>query len=438
MRTPLARAALLYLLAAILLAGCSTEEERTTVTHVRVLSNGATVYAHENRASDVVSVQAWVRDGALFESADEAGMAYLLASAMFDQSEARSAGEVKVSIEKLGGSISPMCRHDYAQHMVVVPAMHFDTAAEILVEGFRNPVFDPARVERVKERIVRDLPSLERRWMDQAYLLCLEELFGEHPYSRLPQGDPATLAGITAEDLAARHRDRYVAQNLVMVVSGSVAAPEAADRIEDLVSSMEPGERAEPAAEPITWPVASRRRIERADVTKAYQVAAFPGPSVTDEDSITMDVLLIVLERGRSSRLNRIVREEHGLVQSIGAGWYTQLHPSPLFVWMEASPEKIEEAEEAVVEVLGTLAEEPVSERELEKAKTILEAATLFDHETAEMQAFYYGYWSSIGGIEFADQYFDRLQEVTAEEIREAAARHFSSGVHVTAAIIPE
>ncbi len=438
MRTPLARAAVLSLLAVFLLAGCSSEVERTTATHVRVLPNGVTVYAHENRASDVVSVQAWVRDGALFESSDEAGIACLLANAMFDQSEAAGPGEIKISVEKLGGYVSPMCRHDYAQHVVVVPAAHFDSAAAILVEGLLHPLFDRVRVQRVKERIIRDLSSLERRWMDQAYLLCLDELFGDHPYSRLPQGSAETLAGITSEDLAARHRDRYVASNLVMVVSGSVPSVAAADRIEELVSSAGPGERAEPAAEPIAWPTASRRRIERADVTKAYQVTAFPGPSVTDEDSITMDVLLIVLERGRSSRLNRIVREEHGLVQSIGAGWYTQLQPSPLFVWMEASPDKIEEAEQAVVNVLSGLAEEPVSEHELEKAKTILEAATLFDHETAEKQAFYYGYWSSIGGTEFADQYFDRLQEVTAEEIQAAAARHFSSGVHVTAAILPE
>jgi zinc protease len=438
MTSPLARATIVFLAAALLLAGCSPEAERTEVTHVRVLANGATVYTHENRASDVVSVQAWIRDGALFERREEAGIAYLLASSMYDESEAHAQGEIKVSIEKLGGSISPMCRHDYAEHVVVVPAVHFDAATEILVEGLRHPVFDEARVERVKERIIRDFPSLERRWMDQAYLLCLEELFGDHPYSRLPQGTPETLAGITAEDLAARHAERYVAKNLVMVVSGSVPSRAAADRIEELISSVPPGERAEPAADPIVWPSTSRRRIETADVAKAYQVAAFPGPSVTDEDSITMDVLLIVLERGRSSRLSRIVREELGLVQSIGAGWYTQLHPSPLFVWMEASPDKIEEAEEAVVRVLAGLAEEPVAEDELEKAKTILEAATLFDHETAEMQGFYYGYWSSIGGTEFADTYFDRLQEVTAAEIQESAARHFSSGVHVTAAIVPE
>jgi zinc protease len=438
MESPLARAAVLSLMAATLLAGCSGEVERTAVTRVRVLPNGVTVYAHENWASDVVSVQAWIRDGALFESSDKAGIAFLLANAMFDESAARGPGEIKVSIEKLGGDMSPMCRHDYAEQMVVVPAVHFDAATDILVEGLLHPVFDEARVERVKDRIIRDLPSLERRWMDQAYFLCLEELFGDHPYGRLPQGCPVTLAGITAEDLAARHRERYVGKNLVMVVSGSVPADAAVERIETLVAPLDPGERARPAADPIVWPTASRRRIERADVTKAYQVAAFPGPSVTDEDSITMDVLLIVLERGRSSRLNRVVREERGLVQSIGAGWYTQLQPSPLFVWMEAAPEKITEAEQAVVDVLAGLAEEPVTEHELTKAKTILEAATLFDHETAEMQAFYYGYWSSIGGIEFADRYFDRLQEVTAEEIQRAAARYFGSGAHVTAAILPE
>lgn len=438
MRPPLARAAALSVLAATLLVGCSRETQRTTTTRVRVLPNGVTVYARENRASDIVSVQAWIRDGALFEAPDEVSAACLLSHAMFDQSEARGPGEIKVSFEKLGGYLSAMCRHDYVQYVAVVPATHFDSAAEMLVEGLLHPVFDPARVDRARERIIRDLPSLERRWMDQAYLLCLEELFGDHPYSRLPQGSPDPLAGITAEDLAARHRDRYVASNLVMVVSGSVPSDVAVDRIEELVSSIAPGELAEPAAEPIVWPTASRSRIERADVKKAYQVVAFPGPMVTDEDSIAMDVLLIILERGRSSRLNRVVKEELGLVHSIGAGWYTQLHPSPMFVWMEAAPEQIEAAELAVVELMSGFSEAPVTERELEKAKTILEAATLFDHQTAEMQGFYYGYWSSIGGIEFADAYFDRLQEVTAEEVHEAADRHFGSGVHVTAAILPE
>jgi zinc protease len=438
MRTPLARAAILFLLTAFMLAGCSPEAQRTTTTHVRVLDNGVTVYTNENRASDVVSVQAWVRDGALFEAQEDAGIAYLLSQAILDESEARGPGEIRVSIEKLGGFVSPMCRHDYVQLDVVVPAAHFDTAADILVEGLLHPVFDEARVERVKERIVRDLPSLERRWMDQAYLLCLEELFGDHPYSRLPQGSPESLARVTAEDLAARHRDRYVAQNLVMVVSGSIPSGVASDRIVELVSSVPAGERARPASEPLAWPTESRRRIERAEVNKAYQVVALPGPTVTDEHSVTMDVLLIVLQAGRSSRLNRIVREEKGLVQSIGAGWYTQLHPSPMFVWMEARPDDIEAAEQAVVDVLTDFAVQPVTEHELEKAKTILEAGILFDHETAERQAFYYGYWSSIGGIEFADRYFDRLQEVTAAEIQEAAARHFRSAAHVTAAILPE
>jgi zinc protease len=438
MKTPLARAAALFLMTVAFVVGCSGEAERAAVTRVRVLPNGVTVFAHENRASDVVSVQAWVRDGALFESSDQAGIAFLLANAMYDESETRGSGELKIAIEKLGGDMSPICRHDYAEETVVVPAAHFDVASDILVEGLLHPVFDEARVERVKDRIITDLPSLERRWMDQAYMLCLRELFGDHPYGRLPQGGAQTLAGITAEDLEARHRERYVGKNLIMVVSGSVPADAAVDRIAALVSPLASGERARPAADPIVWPTATRRRVERADVTKAYQVVAFPGPSVTDEDSITMDVLLIVLERGRSSRLNRAVREERGLVQSIGAGWYTQLEPSPLFVWMEAAPDKIGEAEAAVVDVLAGLGDEPVTEHELTKAKTILEAATLFDYETAEMQGFYDGYWSSIGGTEFADRYFDRLQEVTAEQIQRAATRYFASGVHVTAAILPE
>jgi len=58
--------------------------------------------------------------------------------------------------------------------------------------------------------------------------------------------------------------------------------------------------------------------------------------------------------------------------------------------------------------------------------------------ETAEGQAFHDGYWTNIGGEEFATQYVDRLIEVTAEEIQQAAALYLGSGVHVTAVVLPE
>jgi predicted Zn-dependent peptidase len=151
-----------------------------------------------------------------------------------------------------------------------------------------------------------------------------------------------------------------------------------------------------------------------------------------------MDVLLVILMEGRSSRLNTRLKEELGLVHSIGAGWYTQRHPSPLFVWMELLEENVAAAERATVELMKELSEESVSDDELAKAKMQLKVGNIRMVETAEGQAFHDGYWNAIGGEEFASEYLERLSLVTAEEIRRAAELYLGSGVHLAAVVLPE
>jgi zinc protease len=173
-------------------------------------------------------------------------------------------------------------------------------------------------------------------------------------------------------------------------------------------------------------------------VGKAAQVIGFPGPSIIDQDSIPMDVLLIVLMEGRSSKLNVRLKEELGLVHSIGAGWYTQRHPSPLFVWMELPDENAAAAETAVVELFEELASEQIGHDDLEKARILLEAGNLRMTETAQGQAFHMGYWNSVGDEEFASQYVDRLAAVTADEVQRAARLYLARGVHLAAVVLPE
>ena len=55
---------------ALLLAGCG--QERTTVSVHTVTDNGVTIIARENRASQVVATQVFVRDGALVPMLAEA------------------------------------------------------------------------------------------------------------------------------------------------------------------------------------------------------------------------------------------------------------------------------------------------------------------------------------------------------------------------------
>ena len=433
----LSAAVVAAVLTILLLAGCGQERTTTTTVHT-ITDNGSVIIVRENRASGVVAAQIFVRDGALYETAQEAGAANLLRTLMFDETGNRAAGEIMSEIEGLGGRMSSSGRHDFTQYAVTLPADNFDEAVGILEDGLLHTVFDPDKVERNKEKVIEDIESMFSRPVDRAYILCLSEMMGDHPYGRTAEGVPDVVSGLTAGDLERRYREKYVGSNMLVAVSGDVDAVAASEKLADMLGRLEAGVQAEPVAPPVTWPTESRRVVERTDVRKACQVLGFSGPGVTDRDNVTMDVLLVLLAEGGSSRLNTRLKEELGLVHSIGAGWYTQRHPSPFFVWMELPEENIEAAEDATVQLLMEIAGAPVGADELAKAKMQLEVGNLRMVETAEGQAFHDGYWNAIGGEEFASEYVERLGLVTVEEIQQAAALYLGSGVHVAAVVLPE
>lgn len=431
MRTPLLCAAM-----AIALVGCAERQE--PVQEARVLSNGVQILVKENRASGVVALRTMVSDGALYEAPEEAGLAYLTAHLMFTRTTNRAPGEIERIIEELGGVAVANPRHDFIDYAVVAPSEHFETLVDLLADGLQNAVFDSARFERTRSSVLSGIEAVERRPGDRSYLMCVREMFGEHPYGRAAAGTPESVNALTLAQARERYRTRYVGSNVLVSVSGDVDPETAADALEAGLSGLRAGDAAEPAAPPIEWPTDNRRVVRTTDTKTAYQVLCFPGPAITDEDAITMDILLKIIKGGRSSRLDRVLSEERRLVSSVDANWYTLRQPSPFFVWMELPPDNVEEAERAVVDIFRELSEAEVTEEELAKAKTYWKTQVLFLNETAEGQAFNEAYWTMLGWPGLPTEYIETLDVVTAEDVRSAAARYLAGGAHTTAVLLPE
>ena len=421
---------------AILLGGCG--EERGPEQVSRTLPNGVRLLVRENRASEVVAVQAWVADGALYETPDEAGLAYLLSQMMFTKTSDRELGAVPREIESLGGSTVVNPRHDFIEYAAVAPSEHLDVLVDIMADGLLNAIFDSLYFEDMKEDALSHIESIGQRPMERAHQMCISDLLGGHPYGRPVQGTSESLSRLTLANVRDRYRRVYNGANLLVSIAGDVEPMETADLVEERLAGIEPGEPAAPAAASVDWPDVRSRVVRTADVRTAYQVMCFPAPSIVDEENITMDVLLMVLTGGRSSRLERALSEERQLATGVEAGWYTLRQPSPLFVWMELPPDNVEAAEEAVASLFMDLAEAEVSPEELSKAKTYWKTQVYFLNETSEGQAFYDAYWTFLGWPELPQEYLESIDRVTTDEVRRAAEKYFGTGAYATSVLLPE
>jgi predicted Zn-dependent peptidase len=423
------------MLTLVLVGGCANVEHATFVT--RVLPNGVTIVASENRGSDMVSVHLWVRDGALYESADEAGTAALLRSVMVSSARNPILDEKAQAFMDAGGVVMASLSHDFVYYVTTCHAGHFEEAAELLHMGTTDTILSDEDVESAKQGLLTSLDRYSTSPREQTYLACMKSMMGNHPYTRLPYGSVDVITALTSDDLRGRHRKAYVGRNMIISVAGNVDATHAADVIESLFGDLPEGESAQPAAEAIVWHDQSSIDVLRGQGIPPYIIVGFPAPSASDEDVAAMDLLLMLLGRGRASRLERALILDEELAVSVNAGWGTKRQPNPIMAWVDVGDHDVDAAREAAVDAFLSLADDPIDEDDVARARIALLTEVAEARSGMAERASYQGYWAVVSGIGFVDDYTARINELTREDLERVAKKYFRRNSQSVAIALP-
>jgi zinc protease len=391
-----------------------------------VLPNGVVLITQEHRAADVVSLQLWMRVGGRDERPEELGLSHYLEHMLFKGTPTRPPGSIDRTIEGLGGSSNAYTSYDFTHYDIVVPAAHVRPALEILADIAVNAAFDPEELEAEKQvvleemRLTEDDPEkfLARRLSELAYR--------GHPYGRPILGTPELVRSLTRERLNAYYKKHYVPRSMVLVVVGPVTPAQ----VRPLVTATFARLGGPPAARPPAQPVPPLTDARRDDVPRpeqqaylglAWQAAA---TGVAAEDIQAVDLLTYILGDGPSSRLNRTVREDKGLVHSIEATYVTREQSGLVSVTARLDPKNLDVAEAAILDVVRRVRDEGVSEAERQRAIITAESFYAFDIETAEGLAKSYGQAETTWTLDDELRYLARLRQVTAAQIQAAARKY--------------
>src|SRR5207247_2008104 len=150
---------------------------------------------------------------------------------------------------------------------------------------------------------------LQRRLTEAAY--------PAHPYGRPLLGTREFVKNLTRETLNAYYKKHYVPVNMVLVVVGAVTPAQARDVAAETFGRLTGPAPVRPAVGPPTRRGAPQdvRRSER----QAYLGIAWHAAPTGNTDIYAVDLLTYILGDGPSSRLNQVLREQRGLVQTIDA-----------------------------------------------------------------------------------------------------------------------
>lgn len=381
------------------------------------------------------TVSMYVGAGSRYERDEEAGLSHFLEHMLFKGASRRpTAREISEAIESVGGSHNAATDREVTVYYAKVPHTAAMETIDILADMIRDPIMDPAELEKERSVILEELASVEDSPGELASILIDETLWPAQPLGRNVGGTPESVTALPIEAVNAYMRAQYVPENTVLAVAGNVthqAVVAAAQRwLGDL-----------PKVTPGAWyPVESRRGASRLavrekDTEQAHICIAYPSVSLSDPDRYAVDLLSTVLGEGMSSRLFLELREERALVYDVHS-YPSEFRDTGSFtVYAGCDPSNARVTVEAVFEqtcaVLKGLPKE-----ELLKAKEMAKGRIQLRMEDTRSVAGWLGSQELLlGRVYSVDEVVEQIESVDHDAVMAMAARILAPE-HATMAIV--
>ncbi len=396
------------------------------------LPNGLQVILSPHAVAPTVAVLVLYKVGSVNEPRGKTGFAHLFEHMMF-QGSAHVPREMHFKyVESNGGVLNGFTSYDLTAYFELLPASKLPLGLWLESDRMRSLQVSQENLDN-QRAVVKE----ERRLSvdNQPYARALERL-REIAYDNFANqhsiiGSMDDLDNATLSDVQAFFRTYYAPNNAILAVAGDYDEATAREWIERYFADI-PSQPAPPAVD-VSEPEREERREVFHDALASVPAVAvcwkIPPRGTFENDAL--QIAADLLADGRASRLyQRLIKQEQ-IAVSVSGG--VEARPAPslfrLFVLHHptAEPERVEAT---LYEEIQKLAQEGVSERELERVRAQLLAQRWSDN-------LYYGMQSPLGralGLAYfaafegdpdgVNRALERLLAITPDDVQRAVQQY--------------
>jgi predicted Zn-dependent peptidase len=389
-----------------------------------LLSNGIRVLTERIPGVRSVSVGVWVRQGAAHEAREVMGASHLLEHMVFKGTEKRSAREIALALESLGGSLDAYTSREHTSFQARVLDEHLPLALDVLGDLTLSPLLREEDLALEREVVLEEIATVEDTPDDLVFDLHGEMLWGDHPYGHSILGTRETVAGMSVAALREIHKLRYTGENLLVAAAGQLRHEDVVEQVEALFGGLGAGEPVPELGLPGPLPAGSRHRERPSAQTHLVMGGGIPGHS--DSRRYPLAIISSAMGGGMSSRLFQRIREELALAYSVFAfqSFYTRAGISG--VYLGTRPATARKAAEAVRRELTRVALEGLPDEELEQTIQQLKGQIMLSLESTGSRLFRLASFA-LHREPFLtlDEVLRKLDAVTSVEVTDAAREFF-------------
>ncbi len=397
--------------------------------------NGLTVVLCPDSSCPLVASQIWYRVGSANETRGQTGIAHLFEHLMFNRTSQRDTGEFDRCIEEVGGDCNAATWVDWTSYSITIPATELELALGLEADRMCNLILDEDVLEAERDVVLNE--RLERVDDDiggQIDELLAKTAFRSHPYGIPTIGFADDIRGLSLEGIRTFYERYYGPQNAVVVVAGGIEIEQTLQLVDRLFGDITPGVVAsrQLAAEPTQRE--HRQRHLHHDSDTARVVCGYRIPGQAHPDWAALCALAGLLCGGPSARLSQRLVTERELAIYVDCDAMPFRDPGLFRIAIGGTVGVTPtELETATAEIIDSIANEPISEIEMEKVHSGTETDFWLELETADGKADALGHYETThGDVGALFETAKALASVTADDLQRVAATYLVAEAKTT------
>lgn len=393
------------------------------------LDNGLTLLLNENHKLPICTVMIWLRVGGRNESPGITGISHYLEHCYSMGTQRFGPRENSWLIQRIGGTKNAFTSQDFTAYYSNIPSAHFETVMDMEADRFMHLALPEEHVLPEKE-VIKEEKRL--RYEDSPFGKMYETMCGlayeRHPYKNTVIGSWDDLNVMSRQDMMAYYKKWYVPKNTVIVLSGDVARDRAVQAAELYFGGIPEGSPADlKTADEPPQQTERRKRIQM-EAELSSLLIAYRAVAIDDNDYIPLVFLSHILSAGQSSRLYQALVYKQQIATFASASNEGSQDPGLFQIMAQVqSGHTIDEVELAVMREIEHLQNEPVSDREYERIKNMVESGFIHALETNDNRAEMIGRYEIVSrkyGSEYVNISLDLIEKTTKEDIQRVAKKY--------------
>ena len=403
--------------------------------------NGATVLFYATETLPMVDARVVFDAGSARDPDGKGGTASLAAGLLEEGTRDRDAKAIADGFARVGAEFSASANLETTAirlRSLTEPDWLWP-AVELMSEVIARPAFDQGDFERERDRQLRAIESRKQSASTVANDTLREVAFEGHPYGHPTDGTLESVARIEHDDMRAFHDRFYAARNATVVIVGALDPDEARRLADTLVGDLPAGKPAEPLP-PV--PAIDEDRVVRVPFPseQATVLIAHDGVPRTHDDYLPLYVGNHILGgSGFASRLMSELREKRGLAYSTYS-YVLPLRTGGRFVMsIQTRNDQVEQALELMTDELADFIEQGPDDEELADSKANLVGGFPMRLDSNRKITEQIGLLDFFGlPLDYFDTYVERVEQITAAEVRQAFAGRIDPERRIVVIVGPE